>query len=107
MEAYVDDLLVKIREEVEHAFDLRASFEIMKMFKLRLNLKMCVFVVKGGKFLGYMVTQWRIEPNPEIVKAILDMQPPTTLLEIQLLTSRLANHQSVPLKNWLSGSYPF
>ncbi|XP_031106229.1 uncharacterized protein LOC116010872 [Ipomoea triloba] len=38
-----------------------------------------------------MVIQRGIEPNPEKVKAILDMKPPTTLKEVQRLTDRAAN----------------
>lgn len=56
MEAYVDDMLVKSREEATHADDLSACFNIMTKFNLRLNPKKCAFVVCGGKFLGYMVT---------------------------------------------------
>ncbi|XP_031104440.1 uncharacterized protein LOC116007921 [Ipomoea triloba] len=90
METYVDDLLVKSKEAAEHSSELKASFELMKKYNMRLNPKKCAFAVKGGKFLGYMVTQRGIEPNPEKVKAILDMKPPTTLKEVQRLTGCLA-----------------
>ncbi|XP_019167796.1 PREDICTED: uncharacterized protein LOC109163501 [Ipomoea nil] len=90
VEAYVDDLLVKSKEAPENSRDLKACFQLMERYKLRLNPKKCAFAVRGGKFLGYMVTQRGIEPNPEKIKAILDMQPPTNLLEIQKLTGRLA-----------------
>ncbi|XP_019168360.1 PREDICTED: uncharacterized protein LOC109164061 [Ipomoea nil] len=36
------------------------------------------------------MTKKRIEPNPAKVKAILEMQPPTTIREVQQLTGRLA-----------------
>lgn len=50
-----------------------AYFKIMTKFNLRLNPKKCAFTVCGGKFMGYMVTQPKIELNPKKVKAILEM----------------------------------
>ncbi|XP_019199956.1 PREDICTED: uncharacterized protein LOC109193556 [Ipomoea nil] len=90
MAAYVDDMLVKSREEDKHAEDLADCFKVMIKYNLRLNPKKCAFAVQGGKFLGYMVTKRGIEPNPEKVQAIIDMQPPTTVRDLQRLTGRLA-----------------
>lgn len=90
MAAYVDDMLVKSKEEREHVKDLPDYFSIMKKYNLRLNPNKCAFAVRGGKFLGYMVTRRGIEPNPEKVNSILDMQPPKNLKEMQRLIGRLA-----------------
>ncbi|XP_019178351.1 PREDICTED: uncharacterized protein LOC109173565 [Ipomoea nil] len=90
MAAYVDDMLVKSREEAKHAEDLADCFQVMLRYNLQLNPKKCAFAVQGGKFLGYMVTKRGIEPNPEKVQAIIDMQPPSTVKDLQRLTGRLA-----------------
>ncbi|XP_019184278.1 PREDICTED: uncharacterized protein LOC109179169 [Ipomoea nil] len=90
MAAYVDDMLVKSREEAKHAEDLADCFQVMLRYNLRLNLKKCAFAGQGGKFLGYMVTKRGIEPNPKKVQAIIDMQPPSTVKDLQRLTGRLA-----------------
>lgn len=45
--------------------------------------------MQGGKFLGFMVTWNGIEPNPEKVRAILDMEPPQSIREVQRLNGRL------------------
>ncbi|VFQ71635.1 unnamed protein product [Cuscuta campestris] len=45
---------------------------------------------EGGKFLGYLVSRRGIEPNPEKVKAILDMEPPRSIKEVQRLTGKMA-----------------
>ncbi|XP_019167690.1 PREDICTED: uncharacterized protein LOC109163402 [Ipomoea nil] len=90
MEAYVDDMIVKSRKATSHAEDLSEVFSIMKKFNLRLNPKKCTFAVDGGKFLGFMVTRNGIEPNPEKVRTILDMEPPRSIKEVQRLNGRLA-----------------
>lgn len=75
--------------------DLTNWFGIMRKY----NPKKCAFAVRGGKFLGYMVTRHGILPNPKKVKAILDMPPPKNLKEMQRLTGRL-----VVLSRFLSKS---
>nr|KYP63684.1 hypothetical protein KK1_018263 [Cajanus cajan] len=52
---------------------------------MRLNLEKCVFGVQGGKFLGFMITSRGIEANPEKCKAIIQMQSPQTVKEVQRL----------------------
>ena len=46
---------------------------------MRLNLAKCAFGVTVGKFLGFMVHERGIEANPEKIKAIMDLESPTTL----------------------------
>ena len=57
---------------------------------MKLNLSKCAFGVALGKFLGFMVSQRRIEANSEKVQAILDMVLPKTVKEVQKLTGRIA-----------------
>ena len=56
IEIYIDDRVVKSKMVSEHMGDLRAIFEILRKYKLRLNTSKCLFGVGLGKFLGYMVT---------------------------------------------------
>ncbi|XP_031106330.1 uncharacterized protein LOC116010979 [Ipomoea triloba] len=90
LQAYVDDMIVKSSETDLHTEDLTEVFSIMRQFDLRLNPKKCTFGVHGGKFLGYIVSKRGIEPNPDKVKAILEMEPPRSLREVQRLNGRLA-----------------
>jgi hypothetical protein len=43
--------------------------------RLRLNTEKCVFGVRQGKILGYLVSQRRIEANPTKIQAITNMTP--------------------------------
>ncbi|XP_065618224.1 uncharacterized protein LOC136062720 [Quercus suber] len=45
--------------------------------------------VSSGKFLGFMVSQRGIEANPDKIQAILNMEPPKNIKEIQSLTGRV------------------
>ena len=57
---------------------------------MRLNPQKSVFGASSGKFLRYLVSRRGIEANPEKIKAILEMQPPSTVKEVQRLAGRVA-----------------
>ena len=90
MEVYVDDMLVKSKEELAHLDDLRETFATLKQYQMKLNPGKCVIGVASGKFLGFMVSQRGIEANPEKVQAIINMASPKTVKEVQKLTGRIA-----------------
>ncbi|CAA0810386.1 Unknown protein, partial [Striga hermonthica] len=90
MEVYVDDMLVKSKDEIDHVNDLKETFMTLRKYGMKLNPAKCSFGVKSGKFLGYMVTRRGIEVNPEKVRAVIEMQPPTKVKEVQILTGRIA-----------------
>ncbi|XP_065629984.1 uncharacterized protein LOC136067703 [Quercus suber] len=73
---YIDDMVVKSKWESEHVNALRNIFEILRRHKLRLNASKCFFGVEFGKFLGYMVTHYRIEFNPNQIKVNSSVQRP-------------------------------
>ena len=56
MEVYVDDMLVKSKEESAHLGDLKETFAILKQYQMKLNPSKCIFRVASGKFLGFMVS---------------------------------------------------
>ena len=90
MEVYVDDMLVKSKEELAYLEDLKETFVTLKTHQMRLNPSKSVFGVASGKFLGFMVSQRGIEANPEKVRAIIDMTSPRIVKEVQKLTGRIA-----------------
>uniref|UniRef100_A0A2N9HQ03 Uncharacterized protein n=1 Tax=Fagus sylvatica TaxID=28930 RepID=A0A2N9HQ03_FAGSY len=90
VEVYVDDMLVKSKEEDGHLDDLRETFQTLRKYQMKLNPSKCAFGVYSGKFLGFMVSQRGIEANPDKIKAILEMQPPKSTKEVQRLTGRVA-----------------
>ena len=85
IEIYIDDMVVKSKMVSEHLGDLRAIFEILKKYKLRLNASKCSFGVGSGKFLGYMVTHRGIEVNPDQIKAMNNLRSPRNPKEVQKL----------------------
>ena len=77
MEVYIDDMLVKSVKVELHVDHLAKSFQVLKDYKMKLNPTKCAFGVSVGKFLGFIVNSREIEGNPDKIKVVLDMQPPS------------------------------
>ena len=90
VEVYVDDMLVKIKDEVNHLDDLKETFNTLHKYNMKLNPTKCVFAITLGKLLGFMVSQMGIEANPDKVKAIIEIKSPKTVKEVQSLTGKVA-----------------
>ena len=85
----MDDMLVKSLDEGSHLDDLQETFEILRRYKMKLNPSKCAFEVSSGKFLGFMVSKRGIEANPDKIQAILNMEPPKNIKEVQSLTRQV------------------
>ena len=90
MEVYIDDMLVKSVKAELHIDHLAESFQVLKDYKMKLNPTKCAFGVSAGKLLGFIVNSRGIEANPNMIKAVLGMQPPSNTKEIQRLIRRIA-----------------
>ena len=79
---YVDDLVVKAKNLVEHLMHLRQVFERCREHSLRMNPTKYAFGVSSGKFLGFLVHHRGIDLDPTKAKAITTLSPPTILKEL-------------------------
>ena len=91
MEVYIDDMLVKSVKSELHVAHLDESFQVLKKYNMKLNLTKCAFGVLAGKFLGFIVNSRGIEANPDKIKSVLNMQPPSNTKEIQRFAGRIAS----------------
>ena len=65
MEVYVDDVLVKSKIASDHVAHLANTFNILRMYRIKLKPLKCAFGVAFEKFLGFMVNQRGIKANLE------------------------------------------
>ena len=56
---------------------------------MKLNPSKCAFGVSFGKFLEFMVSHKGIKANPDKIQAILNMEPPRNIKEVQSFTERV------------------
>ena len=57
---------------------------------MKLNPAKCAFGVSVRIFLGFIVNYRGIEANPDKIKVVLDMPPPSNIKEVKRLTGRIA-----------------
>ena len=89
MKVYVDDILVKSIDEEKHLDDLQETFDTLRRYNMKLNMSKCAFGVLSGKYLGFMVSHRGIEANPNKIQAILNMEPPRNIKEVQSLIGQV------------------
>ena len=73
VEVYVDDMMVKSETREGHFEALDNFLARLEKYNLRLNPKKCIFEVTSGKLLGHIVSETRIEVDPDKIKAIQEM----------------------------------
>ena len=89
MEVYVDDMLVKSFNKIDHLEHRRKAFEVLMTHKMMLSPAKCTFKVGSGIVLGCKVSKCGIEANPDKIKDILDMEPSNSVKDVQKLTRRI------------------
>jgi hypothetical protein len=88
--AYVDDIVVKSVQRRDHISDLVETFANLRAANLRLNPEKCVLGIHKGKVLGCLVSTKGIEANPDKIEALIEIQDPVSVKDVQKLTWRVA-----------------
>lgn len=81
-------MVVKTLGPTTHTHDLAEIFNQLGKYNMRLNTTKCAFGVRGGKFLGFMLTQHGIEANHDKCQSVLQMRSSAMVSEVQQLTGR-------------------
>jgi hypothetical protein len=83
--AYIDDLLVITKGSLDYHLDkLKQVFIQLRDAGLKINATKSVFCVQETENLGYILTRGGIKPQPKKVQAILVLNPPNNVKELQL-----------------------
>jgi hypothetical protein len=90
-EAYIDDVVVKLKRRGDLLDDLKEIFDNLCKYKMILNPKKYVFGVSSEKLLDYMASSRGIDANSKKVEAIEQLQPPRTRKEIQKLAGKMTS----------------
>ena len=78
VEVYIDNIVVKSETQDEPVQHLEETFCPMRAYNMKLYPAKCAFGISAGKFLGFMVTQRRIEVNPNQIKIVLETPAPSS-----------------------------
>jgi hypothetical protein len=89
----VDDILITGRTQEEHDKRLMAVLSRLQQAGLTLGPEKCDINKPSIKFLGQLIDHTGVRPDPEKVRAIQKMEPPTTVSELRRFLGMI-NQQS-------------
>ena len=79
----IDDVLVHGKNQIEHDQRLRAVLDRLHTANVTLNKAKCEFSKDSVKFLGQLIDQSGIRPDPDNINAIQTMSEPTNTTELR------------------------
>ncbi|XP_055633598.1 uncharacterized protein K02A2.6-like [Toxorhynchites rutilus septentrionalis] len=74
---YLDDVVVGGKTAEDHLAHLHAVFQRIQDFGFTIRLEKCTFAQCQIKYLGYLLDQNGLRPDPSKIQVITDMPPPT------------------------------
>jgi hypothetical protein len=80
---FIDDILVYLKNEVEHAKHLHTVLQRLREHRLYAKLSKCDFWLKKIKFLGHTISEGGIAVDPDKVQEVMNWKPPTTVRQIR------------------------
>jgi hypothetical protein len=85
----VDDIVIKSVQRRDHISDLAETFANLRAVNLRLDPEKCVVGIHKGEVLGCLVSTKGVEVIPDKIKALIEMQDPISMKDVQKLTGRV------------------
>lgn len=80
---YLDDILIFSTSLEEHITNLRKIFNKIRSAGLKIQIDKCSFLCKETEYLGHVLTEKGIKPNPNKIAAIQTLKLPTTAKQIK------------------------
>ncbi|UYV84889.1 K02A2.6-like [Cordylochernes scorpioides] len=80
---HMDDIVIWGATQEEHDERLRCVLRKLQDSGLTLNKEKCIFSVKEIKFLGHLITERGVLPDPNKVQAIKEFSSPSSISEVR------------------------
>src|SRR5205823_4314917 len=77
IETYIDDLITFSNSEEDHLVHLEKLLQCLEKHNLVVKLSKCKFFRLFVKFLGHIISQGNVKPNPEAILAIKKWERPS------------------------------
>lgn len=80
---YLDDIVLYSHDLSSHINNLKAVFERLRQFNLKLQPDKCEFLRKEVAYLGHIISEDGVRPNPEKTKAVENFPTPKSPKDIK------------------------
>ena len=82
MVVFIDDILICLENEVDHAENLRIILSRLREYKLHANFSKCEFWLSKVPFLGHILSRDGISVDPSKVQEVMDWKAPTLVHQV-------------------------
>jgi len=73
---YPDDIIIYARDISDHSKKLQEVFERLRQFNLKLQPTKCEFMRKEVNYLGHIITDQGVRPDPQKIQCVRDYPIP-------------------------------
>lgn len=80
---YIDDVVIYSPTFEQHLTDLQNVFQALSTAKLTLKASKCQFCRKEMRYLGHIITQQGIKPDPDLIKSVTQFPQPQKVKDVQ------------------------
>jgi len=105
VETDIDDILVWGTTQKEHDEQLEVVLKRCEEINLTLNKEKCHFRVDEASYIGHILNFNGVQPDPEKVRAIQDMPPPTDKKGVERLLGTI-NYLAKFIPNMSTMTFP-
>jgi RNase H-like domain found in reverse transcriptase/Reverse transcriptase (RNA-dependent DNA polymerase) len=85
MAVYLDDIIIYSKNWEEHLEHIKKVFEKLREANLKMKLKKCEFAMRNIKFLGHVVGNDGLKPDPDNIKKVKELEPPKNLKDVRAI----------------------
>jgi len=89
---YLDDIVLYARSLAEHDVKLREVLDRLRKYKLKLQPKKCQFLQKEVSYLGHVIMEDGVRPEPHKVAAV-EGSPPTNLRQLKAFCGMISYYR--------------
>ena len=80
---YLDDIIIYARDIPDHSKKLQEVFERLRQFNLKLQPTKCEFMRKEVNYLGHVITDQGVRPDPRKIQCVMDYPVPRNSTDIK------------------------
>ena len=102
---YIDDLLLHTKTHQQHREGLQRVFNRLRNINIKLNPEKCKFGAVNVSYLGFRLTPQGILPGTDKLKAVREMQPPSSITQVRQFLG-LCNFFRTHVKNFSTIASP-
>ena len=113
---YLDDIIIFSKIWEEHLHRLRMVFLRFREANLWLGQQNCTLARTSVTFLGHLVSEEGLQPDPRLLESIQEIQPPTSVTQVRSFLGLVGYYRrfikgfskiAAPLNNLLETNKPF